>query len=130
MATLLLNNERVDIRKSLFALDKADCEESLSEFIKQAWHVIEPGQDYIHNWHIDMIANHLTAITDGIMVDEERYYNRLLVNVPPGAMKSLLVSVLWPAWEWGPRNMPYMRYVCASHSMTLAIRDSLSLIHI
>ena len=123
MATLLLNNERVDIRKSLFALDKADCEESLSEFIKQAWHAIEP-HEYIHNWHIDMIAEHLTAITDEMMIDDEQYYNRLCINVCPGAMKSLLVGVMWPAWELGPRNMPYTKYVCASHSLDLAIRDN------
>jgi hypothetical protein len=28
--------------------------------------------------------------------------NRLLINVPPGFMKSLLVDVFWPAWERGP----------------------------
>jgi hypothetical protein len=28
--------------------------------------------------------------------------NRLLINVPPGSSKSLIVSVMWPAWEWGP----------------------------
>lgn len=104
--------------------DKADCEESFVEFIKQAWHVVEPGQPYVHNWHIDMIADHLKAITDETMIDDERYYNRLLINVPPGAMKSLLTNVFWPAWEWGPRNMPNLRYVCASHSLELAIRDS------
>jgi len=104
--------------------NKADYEESFVEFIKGAWHVVEPGQPYIHNWHIDMIADHLTAITDGVMIDDERFYNRLLINVPPGAMKSLLTNVFWPAWEWGPRNMPNLRYVCASHSLELAIRDS------
>jgi hypothetical protein len=39
-------------------------------------------------------------------------------------MKSLLTNVFWPAWEWGPRNMPHLRYVCASHGLDLAIRDS------
>ena len=73
----------------------------------------------------DAICEHLEAITDEQMIDDKRYYNRLLINVPPGAMKSLLVNVLWPAWEWGPKNMPYMRYVCASHAMPLAIRDSI-----
>lgn len=71
-----------------------------------------------------MIAEHLEAITDGVMIDDDRYYNRLLINVPPGAMKSLITNVFWPAWEWGPRGMPSMRYVCASHSQDLAIRDS------
>ena len=108
----------------LFLLDKADCEENFVDFIKQAWHVVEPGQEYVHNWHINMIAAHLTAITDEMMIDDEKYYNRLLINVPPGAMKSLLTNVFWPAWEWGPRNMPHLRYVCASHGQELAIRDS------
>ena len=39
-------------------------------------------------------------------------------------MKSLLVGVFWPAWEWGPKNLPHLRYVCASYSQTLAIRDN------
>lgn len=118
------NFDQADIKES-----KDQCEESLVEFIQQAWHVVEPGQDYIHNWHIDMIADHLEAITDELVLEENEegdpvYYNRLLINVPPGMMKSLIVNVFWPAWEWGPRNMPSLRYVCASHSQELAIRDS------
>ena len=112
---------------SLFrTVQKRKCEVSLAEFVKQAWHIIEPGQPYIHGWHIDFICAHLEAITDEVTFEEDgSYYNRLLVNVPPGTMKSLLIGVFWPAWEWGPRNMPHMRYVCASHSQDLAIRDSL-----
>jgi predicted phage terminase large subunit-like protein len=40
-------------------------------------------------------------------------------------MKSLAVSVFWPAWEWGPAGLPHMRYICASHSQELAIRDNM-----
>ena len=107
------------------AIEKRKCEMSLAEFVKRAWHVIEPGQSYIHGWHIDFICAHLEAITDGVLNDDGTFYNRLLVNVPPGTMKSLLIGVFWPAWEWGPRGKPHMRYVCASHSLDLAIRDSL-----
>jgi hypothetical protein len=39
-------------------------------------------------------------------------------------MKSLLVNVFWPAWEWGPCNMPYLRYVAFSYSDTLTTRDN------
>jgi hypothetical protein len=35
---------------------------------------------------------HLEAVTFGDI-------NRLLINVPPGFMKSLLVNVFWPAWD-------------------------------
>lgn len=108
----------------VIALDQYDAPRSLAKFIQLAWHVVEPGQPYVHNWHINLLCAHLEAITKGVMIDEDRYYNRLLINVPPGAMKSLITNVFWPAWEWGPRRMPSMRYVCASHSMDLAVRDS------
>lgn len=106
-------------------VEKRKCELSLAEFVKLAWRVIEPGQPYVHGWHIDFICAHLEAITDEVVLDTGELYNRLLVNVPPGTMKSLLIGVFWPAWEWGPRNMPHMRYVCAAHSQDLAIRDGL-----
>jgi len=93
--------------------------------VRQAWSIIEPGQIYVHSWHIDYLATHLEAITDGLVLDNGDAYNRLMINVPPGSMKSLLIGVFWPAWEWGPRNLPHMRYVCASHSLDLAIRDGL-----
>jgi predicted phage terminase large subunit-like protein len=99
------------------------CERNLIDFIRFAWHVIEPHK-YIDNWHIEAIAMHLSAITDEMMLNDEQFYNRICINVPPGAMKSLLTGVMWPAWELGPRNMPYTKYVCASHSLDLAIRDN------
>ncbi len=39
-------------------------------------------------------------------------------------MKSLLVSVFWPAWEWGPGAMPWLRYLGTSYDETYARRDS------
>ena len=122
LKTIDLNS--IDMKAALFEIDKADAEESLSDFIQQAWHVVEPSQPYVHGWHIDFICDHLEAITNGVEVDDSPY-NRLLINVPPGTMKSLIVNVFWPSWEWGPRNMPHMRYVCAAHKVeNLSARDS------
>jgi len=115
----------VDRTGTLRAIEKRKCEMSLAAFVRAAWHIIEPGQPYVHGWHIDYICAHLEAITNGQLNDDGTFYNRLLVNVPPGTMKSLLIGVFFPAWEWGPCNKPHMRYVCASHSLDLAIRDSL-----
>lgn len=72
------------------------------------------------------MAAHLEALSNGELT-EDGNSPRLLINVPPGMMKSMLVSVLFPAWEWGPRNMPHMRYVCASHSQELAVRDNVKM---
>ena len=104
--------------EDLKQLDRSICKDSLSEFVKMAWESLEPGTPYVHGWHIDAMAQHLEAITDGKI-------NRLLINIPPGTMKSMLVSVLWPAWEWGPRGLPNHRIISASHEQSLAIRDNL-----
>ena len=125
MTIAIFKGEKIDIERSLLAISKARCERSLVEFVRQAWHTIEPGQDYTHGWHIDFIAEHLEAITNGEELPDGTVYNRLLVNIPPGTMKSLIVNVFWPAWEWGPKNMPHLRYVCAAHKVeNLSARDS------
>lgn len=108
-----------DPTTTLRELDRIDSEESLAGFVRCAWHVIEPGSPYVHGWHIDAMAEHLEAVTSGQIT-------RLLINVPPGAMKSLLVGVMWPAWEWGPKNKPHLRYVATAHKEPLAIRDNLN----
>lgn len=101
----------------VLACEREYCRRSLAHFVECAWSVTEPGNAYIHGWHIDAVCEHLEAVTAGEI-------NRLLINIPPGTMKSTLVNVFWPAWEWGPREWASMRYIGASHEQGLAIRDS------
>jgi len=115
---------KVDADDTLVSISAGECQDSLVEFIRQSWHIVEPGAEYFHNWHVDMLSAALEAITYGVELEDGSLYNRLLINIPPGMMKSLLTSVFWPAWEWGPKNMPHLRYLCASHSQDLAVRNS------
>lgn len=96
---------------------------TLAGFVREAWPILEPKNLYVHGWHIDVLCVHLEAITYGRYL-EAGLDNRLLINVPPGTMKSLLVSVLWPAWEWGPAGMPWLRYLSTSYSDENVSRDS------
>jgi hypothetical protein len=89
---------------------------TLRQFIREFWPVVEPGRSFIHNWHIDAIADHLTAISNGQLKD-------LIINVPPGHMKSLSVAVFWPAWEWAEIN-PGSRWLFSSYAQNLSRRDS------
>lgn len=84
-------------RADILAVERELCKRSLAAFAKRAWHILEPATELKWNWSLDAICQHLEAVTDGRV-------NRLLMNVPPGTMKSLLTSVIFPAWEWGPRN--------------------------
>ncbi len=96
-------------------IKKERARRSLAEFIRQGWHVLEPATEYIHGWHIDAMCEHLEAVSRGEIT-------RLLINVPPGTMKSMCVGVFWPAWEWIEK--PYLRYIGTSYKQDLAIRDN------
>lgn len=93
-------------------------ESSLAEYAKQAWHVLEPATPLKWGWALDVMSEHLEAITYG-------HIQRLMTNVPPGLMKSLMTNVFWPSWEWGPRSMPWLRFVSTAHKEPLAIRDNI-----
>ena len=89
---------------------------SLYEFVKQSWHVVEPGVRFIESWHIQEICEHLEAVSDGQI-------QKLLINIPPRHSKSTIVSVMWPMWEW--LTQPDQKFLCASYSGNLSIRDNL-----
>lgn len=92
------------------------CARSFSHFIRRAWPHIIPDR-YIHNWHVDAMAEHFEAIANGQI-------NRLLINVPPGTSKSTVTGIMYPAWLWGPNGQPEHKFIGAAYEQGLAIRDS------
>jgi predicted phage terminase large subunit-like protein len=94
---------------------------SLKMFVEKTWELLEPGNPLKWNWHLDVICRELESITEGTFPLD----SGLLINVPPGTMKSLLVSVLWPAWEW--TRVPGTRYITASYGARLSIRDTMKM---
>jgi len=99
-------------------LEREVCAASLAAFARRSWHVLEPATPLKWGWALDAICEHLEAVTDGRI-------RRLLINVPPGSMKSLLTSVIWPAWEWGPKGKPEHRFLGTAHKQDLAVRDNM-----
>lgn len=89
----------------------------LIEFVRYFWHILEPAAALTEGWPLEAICAHLEAVTFGNI-------QKLLMNVPPGFTKSMMTDVFWPAWEWGPMNMPTMRYVAFSYSAGLTERDN------
>jgi len=95
--------------------DRRLAQRSLMAFTRQSFDIIEPGQAFHDNWHLHVIAEHLEAITRGEI-------RNLVINIPPGCMKSILTSVAWPAWEWA--NNQAIRIMGASYGADLSIRDA------
>lgn len=111
-------NDKLKLPFTLIDIERELCCRSLANFARRAWPILEPTAHLKWGWALDAICEHLEAVTRGEIL-------RLLINVPPGMMKSLLVNVMWPAWEWGPLNRPDLRYLSTAHKQPLAIRDNI-----
>ena len=94
----------------------AKCQ-SLHGFIEEFWYVLEPTAKFVSGWAIRAMCDHLEAVHRGDI-------RNLLITVPPGTMKSLLVSVFFQCWEWGPMGRPDLRYLATSFSDENVTRDS------
>lgn len=95
-------------------MDALKCRVDFSHFIRQAWSEIEPN-DIAWNWHLDLKADRLQKVT-------KREIQKLVIMEPPGFAKSLIVSVMWPAWEWLKRPWERSQYYSGSNSVRM--RDS------
>lgn len=108
--------EEAEYLALLEAEDYARAEGSLAHFIRSAWKILEPGTPYLHNWHIDAIADHLEAVKLGQI-------RKLIINMPPRNLKSISVTVSFPAWLW--LHDPGKRFICASYSDRLSTKHNM-----
>ena len=80
----------IDINReeALISVDKELAKKGLRQFVQIAWRQVEPSREFLSGWHIDAICEHLEAVT-------KNQITRLVINVPPGSMKSLLMTFGW-----------------------------------
>jgi len=90
--------------------------QTLEGFIKEHWRVLEPTRPLKFGWALRAMCRHLEAVTEGRI-------QFLLMTVPPGMMKSLLL-VFWTAWEWGPVGRPDLQTLATSYSQLNVLRDN------
>ena len=90
---------------------RRESQRSLRVFIDLAWPILEPTTKLLWNWHLDLICEHLNAVANGEI-------RRLIINVPPRSMKSLLCTVFYPVWRWCTE--PQRRFMFVSYSEELS----------
>jgi phage terminase large subunit-like protein len=93
------------------------CRASLAVFMREFWHVVEPGRKLIWNWHLDAICDHLEAVSDGRIKD-------MAITIPPGTTKSRANAVFWPAWVW--IKQPGLRWLFVSNSEDTSSETSMA----
>lgn len=82
-------------------------------FIEKTFRTLNPGTQYLHNWHIDAIAWHLEQVRQGAN-------KRLIINMPPRSTKSISASVAFPAFVHG--HNPTTKIIAVSYAQNLSTK--------
>jgi len=96
-------------------LVEAACRSDLLSCFRLCFQLLEPGSTLNMNWHLAAMAYHLELVLRGVI-------KRLIIAAPPRTLKSLMASVVLPAFMLGLD--PTARIIGVSHGSDLQIRFS------
>lgn len=90
--------------------------QSLFAFVMRSFYELNPSAEFQTNWHIRHLCWQLERVKRGEI-------KRLIINIPPRNLKSILTSVSFSAWLLG--HDPTKRVMCVSYAQELARQLSL-----
>lgn len=93
------------------------CRKDIVHLIRYMWQETDGSVPLYWNWHLDNICGDIDKVMNGDI-------QFLLANIPPGTMKSRVVSVFWNLWAWLPGNWPSHKFLCVSGSGRVSNRDA------
>jgi len=91
----------------LHSLLRAD----FKSFVVKVFNEVSANSTYLDNWHIDVICHELMNSFKGKQ-------NRLIINIPPRYMKSIICSIAFPAFILG--HNPKATIIAVSYADELA----------
>jgi predicted phage terminase large subunit-like protein len=86
--------------------------EDFPAFVRKVFETVSPGKVFHPNWHVDGMTYAAERVINGKI-------KRLITNVPPRQLKSIIFSVALPAFLLG--RDPTKRIICVSYSNGLAV---------
>lgn len=116
-----------NLRATLDALQARRLRLKFSDFVQASWHVLEPETPLEWNWHHGTLCDHLQALFEqwqhkGKDPSFTQAMRNLVANVPPGSLKSRIVSVSFLAWVW--LRAPGFKVIALSENPQVALRDA------
>jgi predicted phage terminase large subunit-like protein len=84
-------------------------------FLHRCYLTLNPSTPFLRNWHIEAILYRLEQIQKGEI-------NRLIINLPPRYLKSIISSVALPAFLLG--HDPMRRIICLSYGSDLSSKHA------
>jgi hypothetical protein len=97
----------------LYAVARRD----FGTFVELAFPILHPGKKLVHAPYLDV----LIALLEGCAAGRK---DRVIVNLPPGYMKSMLISIMYVAWRLGVD--PTAKFICISYGDDLAKKHAAS----
>ncbi len=85
--------------------------QDFATFAARCFYDLNPQAGLAMNWHLQVIAAKLTAVREGRI-------RRLIINLPPRHLKSLMASIAFPAWCLG--HDPSAQILCVSYAQDLS----------
>ncbi len=89
----------------------------LANFVAKCFDTLEPGARFEGNFHIDAMCYELHRVLTGEST-------RLLVEIAPRYLKSMVVTIAFTAWALG--HNPRLKIMCISYSKELARTHALA----
>lgn len=96
-------------------LEAYEFSRDLGLFTRECWHIIEPHTQLEWGKVNDAICQHLQAL-------KENKIKNLLIEIPPGNLKTIQVSVIFNAWCW--TSEPWLRFLWGSNEEGEAEKSS------
>ena len=85
--------------------------QDFTTFAARCFGDLNPQAELAMNWHLEVIAAKLMEVRQG-------WIKRLIINLPPRHLKSLMASIAFPAWCLG--HDPSAQILCVSYAQDLA----------
>ena len=85
--------------------------QDFAAFAGRCFQDLNPPAELTMNWHLEVIAAKLSQVREGKI-------RRLVINLPPRHLKSLMASIAFPAWCLG--HDPSAQILCVSYAQDLA----------
>jgi predicted phage terminase large subunit-like protein len=89
------------------------CRTDFVSFVQRVFYTLMPNATLHMNFHIEALAFHLELVRLGII-------KRLIINIPPRSLKSIVTSVAFPAFVLG--HDPTKNLVMISYNFDLAVK--------
>ena len=93
---------------------------SLYHFLEYFWPVVS-AHTFTPNWHIKYLCDELEAVAQRVGNRQPKLHD-VLINISPGSTKTIMCSIMFPAWCW--TKWYSTRFICSSYSAQLSLESA------